>query len=288
MNHLQTLTAETAPNLAETLAREMKEPVKLIEYHEHNSAHYALPPGWRAEHFDDSHLLPQPLRKAAKAAVDDVAGFIDYINRHKLEGHSTIWCKADYTTGKVSLLSIIDDHGPFNDSQRWRDHTVSFEPRMSEEWKRWTGMNKKAFSQIEFAAFIEENLKDIATQEGFPTAAQMLEMAVSMEINQDVRFKSAIRLQSGGVQLNYVDKDNEETIQKMQMFERFSLGIPAFWNGSPYRLDARLRYRMKEGACFFYYELIRHDLVLQAATNEMIQTIRDKTGLPFFFGSPGA
>ena len=36
----------------------------------------------------------------------------------------------------------------------------------------------------------------------------------------------------------------------------------------------------------FWFELIRQDKVLEAATQTLIAQIREKTGNPFFFGEP--
>jgi len=36
----------------------------------------------------------------------------------------------------------------------------------------------------------------------------------------------------------------------------------------------------------FWFELIRQDKVLEAATQTLIGQIREKTGNPFFFGEP--
>lgn len=116
----------------------------------------------------------------------------------------------------------------------------------------------------------------------------MLEMALTFEANQDMRFKSAIRLQSGGVQMQFVQDDDAQTLQKMQVFDRFSLGFPVFWNGDAYRIDARLRYRVRDGKLTFWFELIRQDKVLESATQTLISQIREKTGNPFFFGDPFA
>ena len=114
----------------------------------------------------------------------------------------------------------------------------------------------------------------------------MLEMALTFEANQDMRFKSAIRLQSGGVTMSFAQDDDAATLQKMQVFDRFTLGFPVFWSGDAYQVDARLRYRVREGKLTFWFELIRQDKVLEAATQTLIAQIREKTGNPFFFGNP--
>ena len=274
-------------NIAETLAKEMKHPIEIISEPGGNIKRVALPPGWKLEEKDDdSKLLAAPRRKIAKVVLHDAESFIDYIKRHGSLTDSTIWCIADYKKGKVDFTGIINDHGEDEAKAAWRDHRATFTPEFSEEWNRWISKNKQGFDQAGFASFIEDNLKDIASTDNSPTGAQMLEMALTFEANQDMRYKSAIRLQNGGVQMSFVQDDDAQTLQKMQVFDRFSLGFPVFWNGEAYRIDARLRYRVRDGKLTFWFELIRQDKVLEAATQTLITYIRDKTGNPFFFGEP--
>lgn len=265
----------------------MKTPLEIISEPGGNLKRVALPPGWTLqEKDDDQKLLATPRRKIAKVRLRDADSFIEYIKRHGSLTDSTIWCEADYKAGKVAFLGILNDHGEDEAKADWRDHRAHFSPEFSEEWVRWLGKNKQGFSQAEFASFIEDNLKDIAATDNSPTGAQMLEMALTFEANQDMRFKSAIRLQNGGVQMSFVQDDDAQTLQKMSVFDRFSLGFPVFWGGDAYRVDARLRYRVRDGKLTFWFELIRQDKVLEAATQTLIEQIREKTGNPFFFGEP--
>lgn len=281
------MESQEITNIAETLAREMKQPIEIISEPAGNLKRVALPPGWKLEEKDDDQkLLATPRRKIAKVRLHDADSFIEYIKRHGSLTDSTIWCVADYKAGKVAFLGILNDHGEDEAKAAWRDHRANFTPEFSEEWARWIGMHKKPFTQAEFASFIEDNLKDIAATENSPTGAQMLEMALTFEANQDMRFKSALRLQNGGVQMSFVQDDDAQTLQKMSVFDRFSLGFPVFWNGDAYRVDARLRYRVRDGKLTFWFELIRQDKVLEAATQTLIGQIREKTGNPFFFGEP--
>ena len=274
-------------NIAATLAKEMKAPIEIISESGGNIKRVALPPGWTlVEKDDDAKLLNAPRRKIAKVKMHDAESFIDYMKRHGSLTDSTIWCIADYKAGKVGFTGILNDHGEEESQPAFRDHRATFAPEFSEEWTRWTGKNKQLFNQADFAAFIEDNLKDIASVEGSPTGAQMLEMALTFEANQDMKFKSALRLQNGGVQMSFTQDDDAQTLQKMQVFDRFSIGFPVFWNGDAYRVDARLRYRVREGKLTFWFELIRQDKVLEAATQTLIAVIRNQTGNPFFFGEP--
>ena len=289
MNETTTLEElASTGNIAETLARELKTPTILVCDAE-MADHYAvigLPPGWNTETLDTEKHQPAPRRKRAKLRLHDAESFIGYVKRHGSLADSTVWCEADYTAGKIAFTAILNDHGEEVHQPAWRDHTAAFAPTFSEEWRRWIGKNKQTFTQVDFAGFIEDNLKDIAAVEGSPTGAQMLEMALTFEANQDMRFKSAIRLQNGGVQMSFVQDDDAQTLQKMQVFDRFVLGLPVFWNGDAYPLSARLRYRVRDGKLAFWFELIRQDKVLEAATKTVISQIREKTGNPFFFGEP--
>lgn len=267
-------------NIAETVARETRKPFPISN----DCSFIAVPEGWKLEDTEKNELAPR--RKRATVALHDADSFIGYTKRHGSLTDTTVWCDANYLSGKVAFVAILNDHGEQEGEQQWRDHLAKFSPAFSEEWMRWNGKNKQAFNQADFAAFIEENLKDIASVEGRPTGAQMLEMALSFEANQDMRFKSAIRLQNGGVQMSFVQDDDSQTLAKMQMFDRFSLGAPVFWNGDAYQIDARLRYRVREGKLTFWFELIRQDKVLEAATKTMIEKIKSETGKPLFFGNP--
>lgn len=279
---------KTESNIAETLAREMKTPIEIGSSPDSNVRRIATPPGWNLKEFDDEKLLATPRRKQAKVLLDDKESFIDYIKRHGSLTDSTIWCKADYKVGKVNFVAILNDNGEEEKQPAWRDHHAKFRPEFSEEYSRWISQNKQPMSQTDFAKFLEDNLKDIVSQDDvtLPTGAQMLNMALSFEANQENRFKSAIRLQNGGIQMTFVQDDDQQTIANMQMFERFAIGIPVFWNGDAYRIDARLRYRQRDGKLTFYYELIRSDKTLEAAAKTLIKELRDKTGNPFFFGDP--
>lgn len=276
---------EPRNNLAETLAKELKKPFEIAGDELSHVRRVALPPGWTLKEIDDEKLLHQPRRKVSSVRLDNANSFIAYVSLHStLE--STIWVKADYTAGKVEFLAIVNDHGGHEDSSGWRDHRAAYSPKFSEEWNRWKGSDKKPMTQAEFATFIEDNLADIAGGDGLPAGADMLRMAIDFEAKQDMRFKSALRLQSGGVDLAFVQQEDNGTLEKMKLFDRFAIGIPVFWGDAAYRVEARLRYRVREGKLSFWFELIRADKVLEAAANAIVDKITDAVQMPIFLGQP--
>ena len=275
------LTAAAVENFARTIADEARRPQIPMDTHDLERPFAFVPAGYRVE--DLGSFLAVPHRASGTINVDDAASFILYVNRHRNDGSLT-YCDAKLQSGDVTFVGVLNDHTPSNAG--WRDHRVTYVVPKSEEWKRWTAKNKQVFSQAEFAEFLENNMKDIASADGLPSGADMLAMALSMEINQDARFKSSIRLQSGGVEMTFIDKEDDATLKRMQVFDRFALGIAPFLNGQAYRLVARLRYRVKEGALLLWYDLIRADLVVQDATKALIEQIAADSPTPVLLGRP--
>jgi uncharacterized protein YfdQ (DUF2303 family) len=289
-NENQTGTIE---NIAQTLERALPRPVEIGGRGDADITRIALPPDWSMKEHDDSVYRPAPPRKKASVVVETPDSFVDYVKRHGSLTSSTVWAKADYDKGNLSFIAIINDHGDDPEAAAWRDHVARFDPLKSVEWLRWRGNNGKLFSQAEFAEFIESSIADITTQtvdgRQTPSGTDMLQMALAFEAKQDMRFKSAVRLQSGGVDMAFIQDDDAATVEKMQAFDRFAIGIPVFDGAQDgYVLHARLRYRVKEGRLFLWYELIRPDKVLKASSETLIATIKEKTGTPFFFGNPFA
>lgn len=269
---------QEAENIEQTKAREARKPFAL------SADMNAVPDGWKLE--DTERLMQVPRRKKASVALADEEGFVAYLKRHGSLASCTIWCDASYQQGKVGYTAIVNDHDAASDGQQWRDHLATFVPEQSVEWKRWNAKNKTPMPQIEFATFIEDNLADIASVEGMPTGTAMLQMTTNLEITQDSRIKSAVRLQSGGVRVEYIDDADDATAKYMEVFDTFALGLPVFWNGDAYQLQARLRYRLKEGKLSFWYELQRPDKALEDAAKTLTFRIRSLSGFPMYHGNP--
>jgi uncharacterized protein YfdQ (DUF2303 family) len=248
-----------------------------------------LPPGWTAQERAD--LLRVPVRPKGTVLLEDSASFCAYVKALGFSDNNVttrIYCTPpdERRPGGTRFVAVLNDHADGQSGAGWRDLRAVFEPRVSEEWKRWTHHNRRTMGQAEFALFVEDNMRDIADVEGMPNGTQMLELALNLEANSDARFRSGVRLQSGGVDLVYVDKEDDETLKKMRLFERFALGVAPFFNGVAYRQDARLRYRVKDGTATFWYELIRPDITLMDAIRALAATVGQQTELPLLYGRP--
>lgn len=266
-----------------------RKPVALPElnYAEGEKPAILVPTGYEVK--DIEHLMPTPVRKRASVTLNDTGSFISYTKKHGSLDNCTIYADTNFEGQKASLTAVINDHGSNPDAATWRDHVAIYSPIKTVEWKTWNDNNgsAKAMPQETFASFLEENMGDIASVDGMPTGTDMLKMATEFEATADKRFKSKVNLQGGGVNLVFVDQDNAETQATMRVFDRFSLGLRVFLNGTPYRIDARLKYRQVSGALVFWYELIRPDRVFEDAIKDEFAKVSSETGFPLLYGNPG-
>lgn len=284
MNH-EDSDLDGRENLAQTLAREMKAPSILLAGD--SVMEVALPPDWKLQQVDREKFDEHPRRLVTAAVATTKDAFGDYVNRHSDSATSTVWCSQDPVAGKVSFRALIDDHNPAG-APSWRGHGAKFDPPFSVEWDSWIRHNKQPVSQEAFAIFLEENQADIAGGNGYPTGADMLAMALDFQAKQEQQFKSAMRLQDGGVRMEYIADADKGTIDSMKVFERFQIAIPVFRDDAVrYPIVARLRYRHPSGKLAFWYELVRPDLMFQKSSDALVDYIREKCGMPFFFGNPG-
>lgn len=242
-----------------------------------------LPSGYSVH--DLESLLPTPVRKHASVSVTTTDSFIAYIKKHGSLDECVVYADINAEISRCNLVAVINDNGA--DDAKWRDHRCTFEPALSVEWKRWTGKNQVNMNQANFATWLEDNLGDIANVPNMPTGAQMLTMALAFEANAEKRLKSRINLQSGGVRFEYVEDEDKDTRTSMEVFQRFTLGLPVFEGSSDaYPVEARLKYRDNGGKVQFWYELIRPDRAFKTAVQSSLDQIKDATGFQLLFGTP--
>lgn len=279
----------TTKNIAETLAEVLPKAVSLGDVDTGiaglKMAHIAVPRSSELKEvkIDLEQYLPNPRKTKATAVFATIESFLAYVHRHANEG-SVVWCNFNPQTFALDFTAVIDENT--KDLAGWRAHKAKFDPDFSAEWKAWKGKDKQSFAQLAFAEWIQEHDADIAAANGLPTSLQMLEMATNFVMNEERSLKSAVRLQSGGTRLTYIADPDAGTVESMQLFERFALGIPVFHGGPAWSIGARLKYRNNAGKLSFNYELIRADRVHEGAAKEFIEQVRaGLAAVPLLMGS---
>lgn len=245
---------------------------------------FVLVPG-HAKVEDLERLLPRPTRKSGTVTLHDHRSFVRYVVEETQAGTRLYGS----VTPKPMFTAVFNDHHGNSDSPDgvaptpgWRDHRAVYACPLSREWATWNGASGKQMDQATFASFLEDNLPDIAE----PAAADMLEIARSLEAKKRVNFASGLRLSNGQTQLTY-----EETIEgtaakgRIHVPETFVIGIAVLEGGDRYRVEARLRYRIADGGKLtMWFDLLRPHKVLEDAANFVWQAIEAETGLKVFNG----
>lgn len=221
---------------------------------------------------DLEKFYPTPRRIKEKIGLASVDSFIEYTNKFKNESTTII---AASEPPVYNVVALVDYHTP--ESPSWKSHQVVLACQLSNEWKVWEGGNKKSYSQLDFANFIEDNMIDIVD----PCGADLLEVVRNLEIKRNVNFKSAINLNNGNYQLSYQEEDS--TTGVIQVPSEITIAVAPFKYGELIGVKVKIRYTMKDGRLNFVYNIIRPHLVVDHAFAQIVDKIKESTGIyPLF------
>lgn len=198
---------------------------------------------------DLSSLLPPPPRPKESIVLLSPRALAEYVRAFGQAPLTAIF--ADEPRGHYQ--AILDYHQPGQPGRGTCDHRAVYDCPASEEWKIWTAAHGKQLPQVDFARFLENNLPDIVA----PAAADMLRVALTLQVKKDVNFESDLRLDNGQAQLRY-----EETVRgttragDLVIPDQFTISIPVFEGTPRVTIVARLRYRLAEQKLVMWYELV--------------------------------
>lgn len=225
-----------------------------------------VPSGYELEDMERFQDHPRNVRETIEAYT--LEGFLRYF--HEYQSPSTA-VFADPLA--AHLLAVFDYPSPEVGGAipEWGDHKLRYEPDRSRQLKAWMHSDGDMMSQPEFVDFIEERAEDFHD----PPSARMLELAREFEARRDVTFRQASRLQSGDVQIKY--EEETSAVGNVEVPERFEITVPMFKNGKRHRIEARLRYRIKQSGLRLGYQLLRVDEVREAAARRVVDAVEDAT-----------
>jgi uncharacterized protein YfdQ (DUF2303 family) len=234
------------------------------------------------ELMDLTHYRPtRPDRKRVIVQLNSVESFIQYVNEHK-SPHTRIFAslsKAPYT-----MTAAIDYH----ESQSFGlpeliTHIAVLTMRTTDEWELWSQNNKKEFDQVAFAEFVQANSLDIVE----PNSATMMEIALSLQSNNEVKWKSAVRLDNGAVHFEFLDEARAMAGKDgaLEIPELFKLRMAVFRGLDDMIIEARFRYRLRRPSITLFYQLVRPQKLVDAMVLDAMDKVKRETELPVFDGS---
>lgn len=235
--------------------------------------------------------LELPKRKAGIVTTDDVPSFARYYGKHADE-HSEIF--ADRRAAVI--VAVLDAHRGCDgdgddleagDGARWQQHRVTLNLKTTPEWDAWACGDRRMQAQTAFAEFIEDHIEDI-NPEGPCTGADLLEMAQQFQAHTKVQFSSGSRLASGETQFTYAETIEAKAGQRgnITIPGAFELAIRVFDDLDPYRVKARFRYRITDGALLLGYHLNDPERVVRDAIGQVIAKTEEATGAAVMLGRP--
>lgn len=232
---------------------------------------------------DLKRFLPEPPRVKQRIEHLTEASFCQYVKDFRLEDGADLQTSvfADERAGHYSAVFDYHSTTPIGVGIRGDcDHSATYLCPESEEWKTWMGFSAKLMPQEEFARFIETWLGDIIK----PPAAELLEVALTLQVKKGVQFSSQMRLSDGQHQFRYDETiRGSTTAGDIKIPDAFTINIPVFLGGEKQKIEAKLRYRLDGPKLTIGYEVLRPNQIRNDAISQVTARIRkalDKT--PFY------
>lgn len=241
-----------------------------------------------------------PERRTGTAQVTTLKSFIDLVNRQK-DGDSVIFANTAWP--RPSLTGVINYHkgseGGF--AARQLDHRVHYAFPVTEEMQAWIGNNNRLMDQADFAAFLEDHAAELTSpfdgekdrfealfKERMAVPTELVSLSRSLEVFVGAKAKQAVRLQTGERVMEFVEEHSNGKGEKVEIPGVFMIAVPAFLDGEPVRIAARLRYRVAGGGINWFYSLYRWDVELRERVKADLATAATETSLAAYEGAPEA
>lgn len=117
---------------------------------------------------------------------------------------------------------------------------------------------------------------------------ELITLSRDLEIHVGGKVKRQERLSSGERVVEFTEEHSDRNGEKVEIPGIFMISVPAFVDGEPVRIPARLRYRVSSGEITWSYQLYRWQLSLRERVKGDLDLAAGATELPAFEGSPEA
>lgn len=223
----------------------------------------------------------QPARKKGSTTVRDVPSFAGYWGKHSRPEVSEVYADRD----ALKVTAVLDAHGAADTATGWAQHRLVLALKYSTAFVAWKTHNGRDMAQEEFAEFLEDNRADIFA----PAAAEMLEVAQSIQAATKVDWSSGFRLADGQRRMAYTETTESRSGTKGELAipAEIVLHLPIFDGATTAdQLVARFRHRLQNGQLRLSYKLDRPDDVVTAAFEGVIAEVAEQCSATVLRGTP--
>lgn len=241
---------------------------------------YSVIVGGRLETIDltGDQYRDLPKRKTGTVLVRDVNSFAEYWGKHS-DSDSEVFADRESRT----VTAVLDANT--GTGARWQQHRLKLGLQYSQAWQAWTAFDGRPLDQEAFAEFLEDNRADIHD----PPAADMLEIASSLQASTKAEFQSGIVLANGQRKLSYVEQTTAQAGQRgdLTIPTEITLGLAVF-EGSAVAdaVTARFRYRISNGKLSLHYKLDRPADVISTAFAGVVAEVERLCSATVLRGNP--
>ena len=218
-------------------------------------------------------LAPHPTRKTGTVTVQTTASFIAATNAGKGAG-TRVYAYPDSRT----VTAVLNDHHDGDDTPAgWQDHKVGLQLKATPALTRWSKVNGKLISHVEFAELVEDGLAEIAAPDG----GQLLEIAQTLQADTAGKVVGRTNLANGSVEVGFTHdvKLKAGSTGKLPVPQQLTLVFVPWYGATAVQVTARLRIRIVEGSLAVVILLDGLEDRLRSAFDSITAEIAEGTGL---------
>jgi uncharacterized protein YfdQ (DUF2303 family) len=220
-----------------------------------------------------------PKRKVGNVVMRDVPSFAAYWAKHADLDVSEVYANRE----GLAVTAVLDANGP--EDAGWGHHRLVLKLVHSEAYKAWQALDGRLLDQEAFAEFLDDNRADVVE----PSAAELLEIAQTIQGTSKVDWQAGHRLVDGQRRIGYTETNSATAGTKGELAipAVITIGVPIF-DGAAARhaITARFRHRITGGKLQLMYKLDRPADVVTAAFDAVVADVADQCAATVMRGTP--
>lgn len=209
-------------------------------------------------------------------ALLDVDSFVDYLTRNTT-GDELPAVQYAHGAGQLELWADVDGRritAILDGYDGLRKHTATLSLKVSREWAEWLNVDGKLLGQTEFAEFVADHLSTIA----MPDGALLVDICETLTGKTDVQWRSQSLDKTGQRQFVYQEQIDGQAGPKgdLPIPDRLILAIRPFQGSEQEYINARFRFRLREGRLLLGVKLEEPERVLEDAFGRVVEDVQGR------------